>query len=64
MTVTIMLHGSEVWSLMKNNTNRTQSADKQFFRKVNGCTKFDIYTRKNEDNIGNTNLFPIRGKIK
>jgi hypothetical protein len=41
MAVTVLLYGSETWTLRKRDWNRIQAAEMKYLRTVKGCKRLD-----------------------
>jgi hypothetical protein len=61
IAVTVLLYGSETWTLRKRDWNRIQAAEIKYLRTVKGCTRLDQI--RNEDIRNELGISPLNEKI-
>jgi hypothetical protein len=61
MAVTVLLYGSETWTMRKKDWNRIQAAEIKYLRTVKGCIRLDQIT--NEDIRNELGISPLSEKI-
>jgi hypothetical protein len=60
MAVTVLLYGSETWTLRKRDWNRIQVAEIKYLRTIKGCTRLDQI--RNEDIRNELGITPLGEK--
>ena len=62
MTASVLTYGCEMWTLLKQDTQRTQAAEMKFSRRVKGYPLQD--QTKSEDIVAKLGIYSMNVKIR